>query len=143
MTLPGSMRGVALIAAGNPAQLLLLVGAGIMLLVGLLFVLVFARLFNLWMQAFLAGANISLMDLLGMMLRRTPMKQAVRLKIMAVQAGLGITTAQIESALLTGADVERAVLAMIRARDAGQEITWEEVVSEDSSQRLRKKLYDE
>ena len=71
------------------------------------------------------------------------MKELVRLKIMAVQAGLSISTHKMEGALLQGADVERAVLVMIRAQKIGKEVTWQEVIAEDANERLRKKLYQE
>jgi uncharacterized protein YqfA (UPF0365 family) len=112
-------------------------------LVGLVFCIVFARLFSLWLQSFLSGARISFLNLILMMLRRTPAKQVVRAKIMAVQSGLAIPTHDIESAILQGADVERAVLAMIRARDIGQEVTWKEIISLDATERLKKKLFDQ
>ena len=57
------------------------------------------------------------------------MKELVRLKIMAVQTEL--------------AGDRRAVLAMIRAREIGKEVTWQEVIAGDANERLRKKLYEE
>ena len=51
------------------------------------------------------------------------MKELVRLKIMAVQTEL--------------AGDRRAVLAMIRAREIGKEVTWQEAIAEDANERLQ------
>jgi uncharacterized protein YqfA (UPF0365 family) len=130
-------------AAGNNLPALIIGGiALIMLLVFLWVFVLFLRLFRPWVRAYLANAHVPLVELIGMVLRRTPMQEIVRLKIMAVQSGLSITTAQIESAFLQGADVERAILALIRARDTGvTDLTWENVISTDADERLKQKLY--
>ena len=54
------------------------------------------------------------------------MKELVRLKIMSVQPNLPVSMRQFEVPVMQGADVERAVLAMIRAREIGKEVTWQE-----------------
>ena len=62
----------------------------------------------------------------------------MRLKVMAVQSGIDIPTHELERASLRGADVERAVLAMIRAKEiGGEEVAWEQVMSADVLERLR------
>ena len=99
----------------------------------------FVRLFNLWLRAFLARANISLLSLISMKLRHSPIKAIVRWKIMAAQAGVTISTQQLESAALQGVDVERAVLVMIRARQTGQEIEWSDVIARDTDERLNER----
>ena len=110
-------------------------------LVNLLFLLWFVRLFRIWLQAFLSGAQVSFTTLLAMIFRRSPIDEIVRLKIMATQAGINIPIGKIESAALMGADVERAVLALIRARETGVEVTWEEVIQQDMGDRLRQELF--
>ena len=131
-------------AAGvQPMQVVVLAALAVMALAMLGTLFVFVRLFRLWLKAILSGANIPVAALIGMMLRRTPMDDVVRWTIMAAQAGVPVTSAQIESAILQGVDTERAVLAMIRARQTGMSITWEEVIAEDADQRLRQKLYGE
>ena len=65
------------------------------------------------------------------------MKELVRLKIMAVQADLSVSTRQIEVSVMQGVDAERAVLAMIRAREIGKEVTWQEAIAEDANERLQ------
>ncbi|MBD3676392.1 MAG: flotillin-like FloA family protein [Planctomycetaceae bacterium] len=74
----------------------------------------------------LAGAQITLIQLVGMKLRRSPVKYLCELYIMASQAGLKIKLYQIESAYRAGADVELAIRAMIKASRIGQNLSWEE-----------------
>ncbi len=125
----------------TPAETILLIVAVVFLLANLLFLVFFVRVFRLWLRAFLSGARISILNLLMMMFRRSPVDEIVRLKIMATQAGVDLPTNRIESAALAGANVERAVLALIRAREVGADVTWEELISQDMSDRLRNELF--
>ena len=122
------------------ANAVILIVLAVVGLVFVLFLVVFARFLRLWLQALLSGAAVSLPTILLMHLRRSPAREIVRLKIMATQSGLDIPISKIESAALQGADIERAVLALIRAREIGEEVTWEEVISQDISDRLRDRL---
>lgn len=124
--------------AGN--TVFLIVGA-VFLLICLLMLVFFARIFRLWLRALLGGAPISLPNILLMRLRRAPVEEIVRLKIMAAQSGVDIPVSKIESAALQGIDIERAVLALIRAREMGMEVSWEELISQDLSERLKDKLF--
>lgn len=123
----------AALLAQNPGagQWIILAVVGLVLLFLLLFCLVFARYFNWWVRAFLAGANIPFPMLVMMSLRKSPVADIVRLRIMAVQSGVDIPTHEIERAYLQGADAERAVRAMIRAKELGQDVTWQELLSTD------------
>ncbi len=106
-------------------------------LIGLLVqLLAFARLYRLWMMAFLAGAKIPFMQLVMMKLRRNDPEKLVPLRIMAAQNGLDISAVDLERAVLDGVDVERAVLAMIHGKQSGREVTWDELLRADSSRRL-------
>ncbi len=117
--------------AQNAPPLVMWVIVGVMLLVMLAFAAVFARFFRLWLQAFMARAPIPFAQLIAMKLRKSPVDDIVRLKIMSVQSGVDIPTHEIERAYLQGADAERAVRAMIRAKETGQEVTWQELISTD------------
>jgi uncharacterized protein YqfA (UPF0365 family) len=117
--------------AQNAPPLVMWIIVGLMLLVMLSMVVVFARFFRLWLQAYLARANIPFPQLIAMKLRKSPVDDIVRLKIMAVQSGVDIPTHEIERAYLQGADAERAVRAMIRAKETGRNVTWEELLSTD------------
>jgi uncharacterized protein YqfA (UPF0365 family) len=93
------------------------------LIFGLVMMAVFARYFRLWIQSVTTGANIRMVDLLGMTFRKVNPTVIVRTKIMAVQAGLdedtGITSKALEAHYLAGGNVPLVMRAMIAARKAG------------------------
>jgi uncharacterized protein YqfA (UPF0365 family) len=88
---------------------------GIVVLVVLLLVLKFARL---WLQAYFSRANVTLAELIGMWLRKVDSRLIVLSKITAVQAGLDVTTRDLESHYLAGGRVPNVVRALIAANRA-------------------------
>jgi len=116
--------------------IILVVFASLLIAMGLCF-LVIARA---WLRAFLSGAPVTVWELLGMMLRRSPMKDIVGWRIRAAQLGLPVTTAQLESAHLQGVRVERAILAMAQAKEVGKDVGWEDILSADREGRLKELL---
>ena len=100
-------------------QWIFVVVAGIVVLVVLA---VFARYFRLWIQSATTGANIGILDLVGMTFRKVNPTVIVRSKIMAVQAGLGdetgITGKALEAHYLAGGNVPLVVRAIIAAHKA-------------------------
>lgn len=125
--------------AGGGANLFQWIMVAVVLLVFLAFLILFARYFSLWLRAFATRAGISFPELVMMSLRKTDPREIVRLKIMAVQSGVDIPTHELERAYLSGVNVERAVLTMIRARETGEHVSWEQLVSADVEERLREK----
>ncbi|MCG8586578.1 MAG: flotillin-like protein FloA [Pirellulales bacterium] len=93
------------------------------LIFGLVMLAIFARYFRLWIQSVTTGANIGMLDLLGMTFRKVNPTVIVRSKIMAVQAGLGdatgITSRALEAHYLAGGNVPLVVRAIIAANKAG------------------------
>jgi uncharacterized protein YqfA (UPF0365 family) len=134
MHLPSTQH--AIVAQAQGGNLFSWIMLGVMLLIMLALLIVFARYFSLWLRAFLARAPIPFPQLVTMSLRKTDPREIVRLRIMAVQSGIDIPTHELERAYLTGANVERAVLAMIRAKETGEDITWEQLISADVDERL-------
>jgi uncharacterized protein YqfA (UPF0365 family) len=100
------------------------IDAGLVLLVlGLLVVFVvlviFLKFFKLWIQAYFAGANISLFELVGMWLRKVNASEIVQSRIALVQASLPVPTRDLEAHYLAGGNVHavaRALIASDRAR---------------------------
>jgi len=86
--------------------------------------LVIGQFFNLWLQAFMARSNVAMWSLIGMKLRKVDSQQIVRSKIMAIQAGLELTTEQLESHYLAGGRVPNVVRAMIAAHRAQIDLPW-------------------
>jgi uncharacterized protein YqfA (UPF0365 family) len=73
---------------------------------------------SLWIQALVSGARVSLFAIVFMRFRKVPPKMIVNAKIMAVKAGLDISTNDLESHYLAGGDVMRVVQALIAADKA-------------------------
>lgn len=111
---------------------------GVVLLVMVLSLLVFGRIFSLWLRCFLARAEISLIQIVMMILRRSPADKICDLRIMAVQAGVDVRTSDIERAFLSGVDAELAVRAIIQAQELGREVSWEDALSQ-----AKKDQYDD
>ena len=64
----------------------------------------------------------------------------VRNLIAANQAGVPLSSYELEQAYLQGCDLEKLVLAMIEANKRGLNITWQEAVDADLHGRLQEKL---
>ena len=82
---------------------------GLIFIVGLIVLGVFARYFRLYIQSFMSRAGIGIWDLVGMTFRKVRPEVIVQAKIMAVQAGLveeqGISTRALEAHYLAGGNV--------------------------------------
>jgi uncharacterized protein YqfA (UPF0365 family) len=101
----------------------LLVG-GVLLLIGIFFLIVFFSFLRLWIQCFLTGARISIWDLLGMKLRNVDYSMIVRQKIALVQAGVKVTTQELEAHYLARGNVPKTATAVIAAHKAGIDLPW-------------------
>lgn len=112
-----NMTNIILEAGGNTGAigLAVLVIVGIVVLVVALLFLKFARL---WLQAYFSRANITLAELIGMWLRKVDSRTIVLSKITAIQAGLQLTTRDLESHYLAGGRVPNVVRALIAANRA-------------------------
>jgi uncharacterized protein YqfA (UPF0365 family) len=88
---------------------------GILVVLLLLFLASFLRL---WLQAYFSRAKIKFSELIGMRLRKVDARTIVLSKITAVQAGLTLTTRDLESHYLAGGRVPNVVRALIAANRA-------------------------
>jgi uncharacterized protein YqfA (UPF0365 family) len=100
--------------------MVILVIVGIIVLVVALLVLKFARL---WLQAYFSRANVTLGELIGMWLRKVDSRTIVLSKITAIQAGLQLSTRDLESHYLAGGRVPNVVRALIAANRANIDLT--------------------
>ncbi|MBN2129487.1 MAG: flotillin-like protein FloA [Sedimentisphaerales bacterium] len=108
-----------LLLEGNPVTIGVLIVVGIAALVFVLILLKFARL---WLQAYFSRADIKLSELIGMWLRKVDPRTIVLSKITAVQAGIELTTKDLESHYLAGGRVPNVVRALIAANRANIEL---------------------
>ncbi len=93
-----------------------------------LITLKFARL---WLQAYFSRADVRLSDLIGMWLRRVDSRTIVLSKITAVQAGLELTTKDLESHYLAGGRVPNVVRALIAADRANIDLSFKTATAID------------
>ena len=70
---------------------------------------------NLWLQAFMSNARVSVYDLIGMKFRKVDARMIVMTKIRAVKAGLHITTNDLETHYLAGGHVPDVIFSLIAA----------------------------
>jgi hypothetical protein len=95
----------------------------------IVFLIIFAVLvanFRLWLQAHLSGAQVNMMRLAGMRLRKVNPKVIVHSYIIAVKGGLQISLDQLETHYLAGGNVPRVVQALIAAEKAHYPLSLEQ-----------------
>lgn len=117
-----------------------LVIAGIFLFFALSALFTMAKIFTPWLQAFLAGVPISVIQIVGMRLRKVDVRVVVRSLIMATQAGVPVPSIEMERAYLQGVDLEKLTLALIHADREGKKVSFQELVEADLENRLHEKL---
>lgn len=109
-----------------------LIGVGIVLLIAVLIIgLVFAAFLKLWIQAKFSRADVKFTELIGMWLRKVNAKTIVVSKITAIQAGLEVTTRDLESHYLAGGRVPNVIRALIAANRANIELTFQTATAID------------
>ena len=115
-----------------PDGLWILLGVIVSAIIGLVALVVFIKYFNLWLQAYVTRARISIVSLVGMSFRKVNARIIVESKIMAVQAGLPeISTQAYEAHYLAQGNVRRVVQALIVAHRAKIELDWETATAID------------
>ena len=97
----------------------------------LIFAVVFITFFRLWLQALLSGASVSLASLVGMSLRKVNPSVIVSSRIVAVKAGLNISTNELETHYLAGGNVVRVVQALVAANKANIPLTFQKATAID------------
>jgi len=123
-----SQTTCVLMQAADPITTGILVVVGIIVLVVALIMLKFARL---WLQAYFSRADVRLSDLIGMWLRRVDSRTIVLSKITAVQAGIQLTTKDLESHYLAGGRVPNVVRALIAADRANIDLSFKTATAID------------
>ncbi len=86
---------------------------------------------SLWIQALVSGARVGLFTIVFMRFRKVPPKLVVNAKIMAIKAGLNISTDEMESHHLAGGDILRVVQALIAADKANIDLKFKRAAAID------------
>ena len=85
----------------------------------------------LWIQALVSGARVGLVSIIFMRFRKVPPQMVVEAKIMAVKAGIALSTNDLESHFLAGGNVLRVVQALIAADKANIELIFNRAAAID------------
>jgi len=106
-------------------------------MLGIVFLIILATYGKLWIQAWTSGADVKMMDLVGMGFRKVRPNVIVTAKIMAKQAQLdvsrrnGISTQRLEAHYLAGGDVMRVIRAIIAAQRAQIDLDFDRAAAID------------
>ena len=123
--------------AQSPQALLMWGVLAFLLLVAVVLVIIFLMYGNLWFQAYMSSADVSLMNLVGMGFRQVNPRVIVTAKVMAKQAGLnidrrdGISTERLEAHYLAGGNVMGVINAIIAAHRAGIDLDFDRAAAID------------
>ena len=107
--------------------------------VGIIFVLIIALIFfitafqfiGLYIRALTSRAKVSMLELIGMRLRRVNADVIVQSRIRAMRAGLQISQAEMETHVLAGGRLPNVIGAMIAANSANIELPWKTATAID------------
>jgi uncharacterized protein YqfA (UPF0365 family) len=112
-----------ILAATEPTRVVVVAVVVILILTVLTLLLLFIKFFRLWLQAKLSRADVKFSELIGMWLRKVDTRTIVLSKITGVQAGLTLTTRDLESHYLAGGRVPNVVRALVAANRANIDLT--------------------
>lgn len=90
---------------------------------GLVLLVLILKYGSLWFQAYMSGAEVSILSLIGMSFRRVNARVIVQSKIMGIQAGIvtnreDLSTRRLEAHYLAGGNVPNVIRAIIAAHRA-------------------------
>ena len=105
-----------------------------MFMMFIVFLILFAVVisnFQLWLRAYLAGAQIQFPQLIGMRLRKVNPKVMVDSYIIARKGGLDIGLDQLEVHYLARGNVPRLVMALVAAKKTHYPLTFEQAAAID------------
>src|SRR5438105_1031285 len=101
-----------------------LIVLGIVALIAVIVAIVLLSYFQLWFQAYLTGARIGFLDLIGMKFRKVEYAMIVRQKIALTQAGVKVENRELEAHYLARGNVPKVATAVIAAHKAGIDLPW-------------------
>jgi len=121
---------MTLVLAAIP-DAILWIGGGILALIGLVLLAFISQALQLFLQAALSGAPVSLVGLIVMRFRKVRPDVIVINRISAKKAGLDISTDLLESHYMAGGDVSKVVRALIAADKASIRLSWKDATGID------------
>ncbi|MDD3180002.1 MAG: flotillin-like protein FloA [Opitutaceae bacterium] len=109
-----------------PIILVVIIAVAALILFGIII-----SFFSVWLRARLAGAPVSMINLVAMRLRQVPYAMVVDARVTAKKAGIEISNDDIEAHFLAGGNVIPTVQALIAAQKAGIELNWQRACAID------------
>jgi uncharacterized protein YqfA (UPF0365 family) len=103
----------------------------ITLVVAVIVLVVVFGFLRLWVQCLMTGADVGMLDLMGMKLRNVDYPMIVRQKIALVQANVPVTTRELEAHFLSRGNVPKTATAVIAAHKAGMNLPWKTAAAID------------
>ena len=109
----------------------------LVVLVGIIAAIVFAKWGSYWIQSYMSGADISMLSLITMSLLSIDHRKIVTAKVMGCQSGVsidrrsGMSTSRLLAHDLTGGNVMNVVKAIIAAQRAGIELDFDRAAAID------------
>ncbi|MDR0755939.1 MAG: flotillin-like protein FloA [Puniceicoccales bacterium] len=88
------------------------------------FLAIVLSFFNVWLRAWLAGAYVSIPNLIAMRLRKVPYGLIVDCRITAAKAGIDLSVDELEAHFLAEGNLLQTVQALIAAEKAGIELSF-------------------
>jgi uncharacterized protein YqfA (UPF0365 family) len=104
---------------------------GFLILIFVVFLIFISKFINLWIQTTLTKAEISLLTLIGMSLRKVSPAVIARARISAVQAGIATGVRELEAHYLAGGNVLRVISALIAADRANLDLKFPQACAID------------
>jgi uncharacterized protein YqfA (UPF0365 family) len=118
------------LADDQPSVILIVIAVVVIIFLLVIFAMA-AQFIGLYVRAWVSGARVGWMELLGMRLRKVNGLVIVNGRIQAARAGLSVTQPDMESHMLAGGDVPRVINAMIAASKAGIDLPWQTATAID------------
>ncbi len=104
------------------------IGTIVMVVIGIVafvILLILLQFFRIWLQAYMSNAGVSLLDLIGMRLRKVDATMVVQSKIQLVKSGIhDVSVDDLECHYLAGGRVPNVTRAMISANRAAIDLDW-------------------
>ncbi|MDY6065813.1 MAG: flotillin-like protein FloA [Finegoldia sp.] len=103
----------------------------IIVALGVIFVFVFLSMvpIGLWVTAKFSGVNVSMVSLVAMRFRKVKPSLIIKALIKSHQAGINISSSDLESHYLSGGDINQVVDALIAAERANIDLTFEQAAA--------------
>ena len=112
----------------NPLWVVGYAAAGIL---GLVFLIVVIKFGRLWIESIAARAEVGLLQLVGMSLRKVNSRMILTARIMSVKAGIQVETGKLEAHYMAKGNVIRVVTALIAASKARITLSFDQAAAID------------